>query len=756
MKSRMILAVVTLLLSSLAVYAQQIGVWRNYSNMQNVRSAQASSDGIWAATAGGAFFYSFSDSSYQKLEKAEGLSSNSLTSLAVDRNGKVWLGGEGGSIDVYDPVKKVFDKKILDISSLDKGQKKINSFSLTGDSVYAATDFGISLLSSGDFTFKDTYLKLGSFPSDTKVNSVYYKDLLYAATENGIAAQKPGTTNLSAPESWNNFTTAQGLPANSVSRIAGFKDTIITATALGLAYLNGNYWYNYLPQFFGGLTVVDILVKADSLYIATPESISLYYNGKVSQLAQAPPNAQFTGIISANSHGIFTSTTKGLIVPAPNPNPAFYYPEGPSSNLFNGMSVDKDGNLWSGSGSGEGATGFYVYNGQKWTNYDAANVPAPNNLNQFFKTYISPDNTPYVMSWGEGFLRFQNGHFQLFNSSNSPMGGVPENPAFVVVHGLSTDSRGNLWALTYKSANKTPLYELKADSTWQSFTSTKFFSKVMLGFELLVDQYDTKWMIISETGQSTGNAVYYFNQENPLNPDGDYDENGLGVISSSNSPLNSSSINALALDRRGELWIGTSAGINVIPDTQNPRNNIGTVEPLRSRVVNCITVDALNQKWVGTQQGVFVVSSDGTKLISNYTSSNSPLPSDVVNSIAIDNNTGTVYMGTDYGLTSVTTTAVKPQESFTGMFVYPNPVVIQNGSPVNITIEGLVRDSDIKILSISGKVLNTFTSPGAGVAVWNGKDMDGNYVASGVYIIVAYDRDGTNVASAKVAILRKN
>ncbi|MGE5432420.1 MAG: two-component regulator propeller domain-containing protein [Syntrophomonadaceae bacterium] len=749
MKSGKILAVFTVLLISWSIYPQQIGTWRSYSNMQNVRSAQAAGSGMWTATSGGAFFFNFNDSSYLKLRKAEGLSSNSLTALAIDKNGKIWLGGEDGSIDIYNAADRTFEKKILDISSLDKGQKKINFLSVTGDSVYVATDFGISLMRAGNFTFQDTYLKLGSFPSDTKVNSVFFKGLLYAATENGIAMQKPGTNNLSAPESWINFTTSQGLPANSVARIVSFRDTIIAATSMGMSYLDGGFWKYYLPSF-GASPIVDLLIKGDSLLIATQNGISLYYNGKVSQVLQAPSNAQFTGISSGGgSHGLFASTTQGLLSLSSG---AIYFPEGPSSNLFNGLTVDKDGNLWAGSGSGDNATGFYIYNGQKWTNYTVNDVPSPNKNPTFYKTYIAPDNTPYVMNWGEGFLRYKDGHFQLFNSSNTPLGGIPNGPNFVVVHGLSTDSKGNLWVLTYRSANKMPLYVLKTDSTWTGFTSTKFFSRVMLGFDLIVDQYDTKFMLLNVEETSTGSAVYFYNGENPLYPDGANDENGFGIISSG---LSSSSVNSIVLDRRGELWVGTSAGINVIPDTRDPRAHITTVEPLRARVVNCIAVDALNQKWVGTQQGVFVVSSDGTKLINNYTAANSPLPNDVVNSIAVDNNTGTVYMGTDYGLASVITTAVKPQESFTGMFVYPNPVVLQDGSPARITIEGLVRDSDIKILSISGKVLNSFSSPGAGVAVWDGKDLEGNFVPSGIYIIVAYDKDGTNISSAKVAILRK-
>ncbi|MGE5402502.1 MAG: two-component regulator propeller domain-containing protein [Ignavibacteriales bacterium] len=721
--------------------------------MKNVNDACASGNGIWAATSGGAFYYSFEDHSYLTLNKAKGLSNNALTAVTIDNNGRIWFGGQEGAIDVYDPVKDVFLKKIHDIADINKGQKKINSLSVKGDTIFVSTDFGVSLINASDFTFKDTYLKLGSFPSDTKVNNIYLKDVLYVATENGIARQKPGTINLSAPEAWENFNNQQGLPSSTVTKVITYKDSVIAATSSGLAVLNNSFWNYYLTQF-NGISILDLLVRNDSLFIVTKDQVSVYFNGKLSK-PYPSSNISYYKIVTTPSGELYSTTNKGLLRLSSDSVKVFFAPEGPASNFFPAMSVDKDGNLWSGSGSSGSAVGFYKYDRQKWTNYSPNDVPNPSKNPAYFKTYVSPDNVVYLLNWGEGFTRYKDGNFKLFNASNTPLGGVPENLGFVVVSGLTTDSKGNLWVLTYKSSNKTPLYVLRSDSTWEGFSNSKLFSKVMQGYDILVDQYDTKWMVMSEIGLSTGSALYYYNGDSPLYPDGDYDDNGLGLITSVHG-LNSNSINAIALDRRGELWVGSSAGINVISDTREPKSKkITSVEPLSTKVVNCIAVDALNQKWVGTQQGVYVVSPDGAKIVESYTSSNSPLPNDIIKSIAIDNNTGTVYIGTDYGLTSVTTTAVKPQEGFTEMFVFPNPVIIEDNSSVKITIEGLVRDTDIKVLSISGKVVNTFTSPGAGIAIWDGKDLNGNFVSSGVYIIVAYDKDGTNLATAKVAIIRK-
>ena len=167
-----------------------------------------------------------------------------------------------------------------------------------------------------------------------------------------------------------------------------------------------------------------------------------------------------------------------------------------------------------------------------------------------------------------------------------------------------------------------------------------------------------------------------------------------------------------------------------------------------------MAVDPLNQKWIGTNEGLLHVTSDGTTLLDAFTSKNSPLLSDIIRSIAIDPNTGTVYVGTDEGLTSFVTTSVMPKESFNKLLVYPNPFVIKNDGKY-LTIDGLIRDSDLKILTINGKLVAEFSSPGGRIATWDGRDLNGNLVSSGIYLVVAFDKDGNNVTASKVAILHE-
>lgn len=732
-----------ILVITLPAYAQQMGIWKNYTNMKSIVDAGITAEGVWAATSGGAFFYNFNDKSFLQLTKDKGLSSNSLTSMTIDNYGKIWFGSEDGAIDVYDPVKKEFVKRILELYNSDKTLRKVNNLRVQGDTVFAATDFGLSLIDSKTYFFLDTYLKFGSLPSDTKVRNSYTDGLLYVMTESGVAVQKQGATNLSAPESWNNLSTLNGLPSNLANEALNYKGTLLLGTDKGLTSKSGDAWVPVMPGFFNNVNITDLEIKGDTLLILAANSIFYYINGNI--VKQTPLPVQGKKVLTNGE--IFVGTSGSGICRIISQE-AFesYAPAGPSSNFFPGIAVDKEGNLWSGSGSGTMSSGFYKYDGEQWTNYSMADVPGAR-FNTVYKVYTAPDNTVYLMSFGDGFYRFRDNKFQVFNASNTDLKGIPKDLNFVVIGGLSVDSKGNLWSLTYGSESRQALAVLKTDSSWQFITNMR--NDILQGYDLVVDQYDTKWMVVSKEGASSGEAVHYYN-EKPLTS---ADVNGWNIINTEDG-LNSGTVNAIALDRRGELWIGTGAGINIIPDTKRP-SRILTVYTLRSQVINCLAVDALNQKWVGTQQGAFLLSPDGTKLLANYTTSNSALPSDIIKSISIDHNTGTVYFGTDYGLTSVTTSAVNPVESFSELFVYPNPVVVSKGDPVLITIDGLIRDSEIKILNISGKLINAFSSPGGRIANWDGKDIEGENVPSGIYLIIAYDQEGSSVSTAKVAIVNK-
>ena len=231
-----------------------------------------------------------------------------------------------------------------------------------------------------------------------------------------------------------------------------------------------------------------------------------------------------------------------------------------------------------------------------------------------------------------------------------------------------------------------------------------------------------------------------------------------GFISTTDG-LTDADVRSVTVDNRGDVWIGTALGVTVISNTNSITSSgssslrIASVFALRQQSVNDIAVDPLNQKWVGTDQGLLLVNSDGSRLLAAYDSKNSPLLSDRIISVAVDENAGIVYAGTEKSLTSFETPFIRPKEAFDELFIYPNPYIVIDGSNY-VTIDGLISNSEIKILTVSGKLITEFASPGGRIAQWDGRDDEGNLVSSGVYIVVAFDSEGNNTVTGKVAVIR--
>ena len=719
--------------------------WKNYTDMKQTEAIISDSTGIWAATTGGGFFYNLTDNSFMTLHKADGLAGESLTAVTADNTGKIWFGGSDGIIDVYNTKDKSI-RPLLDIYNSNKIFKSINNLVISGDTIIASTDFGISLIDSHNLTFYDTFFRFGNLSSNIRVNNVIKSGILYASTVAGVAIQKQGALNLSAPESWNVYTTTQGLPSDSVNKILFFNGSLIAATTRGLSQFNGSSWNSFLPQLRNNIN--DIIASGDTLFILSKNNIDMYVDSTITSIYKSKYN--LTELSYSFRTGLAAAGSRGIILSKNFKSDNFVYPNCPEADLFYTMNIDNNGILWCASGSDVTGVGFYEYDGKKWTNYNTSSnqsIPA----NTYFISYCAPDNTKYMGSWGHGFLRIKDGTIEQFNTQNFGLLGG-NDPNYLVISGFGTDSQNNLWVLDYGATNKKNLAVLTPDSTWYYYhvpAMGDFF--LDRNFYLAVDQYNTKWFACNNTSRA---GLYYFNENGTL---GNLNDDISGYLTEADG-LNSNIISCVAVDLLGDIWVGTGTGVNIISNTgsivqsESPQFMISNVYTLREQAINCIAVDPINQKWVGTNQGLLLVNSDGTSILKVYNKSNSPLLSDEIRSIAIDKNSGTVYVGTDQGLTSFKTSAIQPKDSFTKLIIYPSPFVLKKGSN-RLTIDGLIRNCDIKIISVDGKLIKDFQTPGGRIAYWDGTDNYGNMVNSGVYLIVAYTADGNNVFSGKIAVL---
>ena len=214
--------------------AQQFTNWQNYTALKNVTDIAIINDGFWSAANGGAFQYSNKTNQFNTLHKSDGLEGSSLTSVTEDKLGRTWFGSIEGIIDIYNIDDNSFDV-ILDIYNSNQINKKINDLASSGDTIIVSSDFGVSLINVNNFLFYDTFFKFGSFPSNTGVNSTLKTDIFYVCTDAGIAIQKAGAVNLSAPESWDVYSIAQGLPSNKTLKARVYQNSIIVGTDKGFS-----------------------------------------------------------------------------------------------------------------------------------------------------------------------------------------------------------------------------------------------------------------------------------------------------------------------------------------------------------------------------------------------------------------------------------------------------------------------------------------------------------------------------------------
>lgn len=219
-------------------------------------------------------------------------------------------------------------------------------------------------------------------------------------------------------------------------------------------------------------------------------------------------------------------------------------------------------------------------------------------------------------------------------------------------------------------------------------------------------------------------------------------------------------------DKKGKFWIGTNNGIIVVDDldqlgkTGNTTLNVRRPKVARNDGTNfadylldsenivCIAVDSNNKKWIGTaSSGLFYVNEDGTEILAEYRTDNSPLLSNTITMLACDPHGNDVLIGTPEGLFVYSSDSAPAAEDYSDVYAYPNPV--RPDYTGWITINGLMDKSLVKIADQQGNVIWSGKSEG-GMAQWDGCDAAGNRVRSGVYLVMA-SQNATGSASGAVA-----
>ena len=384
---------------------------------------------------------------------------------------------------------------------------------------------------------------------------------------------------------------------------------------------------------------------------------------------------------------------------------------------------------------------------------------------------VEPDinNSDHVFASGKtGVYEFYKGKLQnYYNKDNSIFEGAVDGNNilgnnYVLVHSVLSDPNGSFWFLNSQAKNNS-IIEMNTNKEFIAHPFAQLMGKDnslagMVG--LIRDSQGYIWFVNNNSGDP---CIVKFQ---PL-------KDSINVIrkpfyNQDGTDINLYKIKTIQEDNNHNLWIATDLGPFYLSreDIQNnnsiltqfkvPRND-GTnyADYLLGGVdINSIAIDKGNRKWFGTNNdGIYLISNDNTEQIHHFTTSNSPLLSNGIQSLAINNNTGEIYIATDKGLCSYMSDASNTNTEMTtdNVWAYPNPVKPDYTGLISIT--GLSFDSDVKIVSANGTLVNQGRSTG-GTYTWNGCDLKGMKVASGIYMVETATSEGSKGTVCKIAIIR--
>lgn len=447
-------------------------------------------------------------------------------------------------------------------------------------------------------------------------------------------------------------------------------------------------------------------------------------------------------------------------------------PGGPKYNYFGFLKM-YGGKLYSCNGLMNSNPGcIQVLGNNEWSFFqDDIASQTGINYQDVFCLDIDPRDNSHVMAGSrEGLYEFRNGQFvKLWNEQNSPIESFDKKSKdYELVFGVMYDRDGNLWALNSQAPTQSIL-EYTKDGEWKSFPHEELMKLKYLFPDpqslgslkgMMTDSRGLVWFV---NDHWTVPSFYAYQAEtNALNSyQGPF-------VNEDGTSLNITSCQCITEDKDNNMWIGTPVGPFMVESNQLreanpiltqvkvPRND-GTnyADYLLSGVnIKSIVVDKNNRKWFGTNgNGLYLIAADNITTLAHFTKTNSKLLSDNILSLALNDATGELFIGTDQGLCSYSGNISDSGNGMTkdNVWAYPNPVKPDYTGAITIT--GLENGSNVKIVTSNGVLVNEGTANN-GEYKWYGINRDGKRVASGVYMVEVATSEGEKGVVCKIAIVR--
>lgn len=749
-----------------------VGDWQVYLSYHNATTCVAAGQKIYTCFGGNLLVYDTADTEVRTLSPLDGLHGRYIA--LTD-----YVPTTGSTIIVYDDAMIDLihsDGSITGIAELRDGfdnSPALLDLTVTGQWAILTTSAGVAQIDLRKMELKNFY----ATPADEPVTAAVAGSTLYVGASDGLYAGTL-TANLNDRSQWTRVSDAGVTRTAALGQRLYFSTSGTGSLSRGLWTLTGN-----TPQTVTAGTV-DILRLSGSTLLAVSGTTLRGFTATTTAPA-------FTYIVTApvssicrTADGQFWQISSGSLVRLARngenlmPTAEKIGGYGPSYDLCYYMKYAGERLLIAGGRLDPYDREHYpaaimTRDNGCWNAFDNTSVKIPADIKYRDITCVLQDPADPEHHWAtstNGLYEFRSGRFENhYTNTNSPLTSATKsgNRNYVRLDGLNMDAEGNLWMVN--NGVDTTLRVLRPDGTWKGFRIDGIAGAPTLE-KTLIDRDGRLWVCSRRTVDNHISGLLCVDYGGTLR--------GKPALRSTyrsratnedGTNVSLESMYAIAEAHDGRLWIGGANGLYVIDDPAEwdrndfiitqvkvPRNDGTNLADylLADVAVTAICVDPVDRKWIGTaENGLFLVSADGTVILHHFDTSNSPILSDYVQSIAVDGRTGEVMIGTDKGICSYMAEATDPTAGLSekNIHVYPNPFrpEMRGGK---ITVDGLPADTEVKIMALDGTIVSAGRSTG-GRYQWNVRTAGGAHAAAGVYFILLSTPDGKTTTAAKVVVI---
>ena len=766
-----------ILLFSLVISAQTdySASWEDFYSYNNVKDFTKVDTIIYALTDNAIFTYNVLSGEINKISSIQGLSGETTSAIYYNETFKrVVIGYENGLVEVIDDDGSItISSDIVNFNQ--SGEKSINHISEFNNKLYLSTPFALVVYDIENLEFGDTYF-IGNNSSSVKINeTIISNNVIYAATEVGIF-KADITSNLLID--FNNW--QQLFNGRDFKGVTTFKNDLYVTENSKLFTFDGT---GLTEKVNFNKEIKNIKSTTTSLCVSLDKEARIY-DSSMNLVQEFIPHLDYDYSLNTaffEDDMVFLATKEFGILETTISQPTTYseiHPEGPLSNAVFSITAQNN-DLWVVYG-GYNSTftplnirnGFSKFNGENWINTNF-NSSLPNDLvdvtidpsyeNRVYISALGVSNNIEAKPTGGLLVVEDNILVQTYNHLNSSLTPILISlPTINIRVGGSTfDSNGNLWATNYETGEE--LVKLSANGQWSSVDLGVVQTSAAPGLsEIIVDRNNSIWI------GSRRNGAYVYNEN------GNRKKALIAAPNEGNLPdLN---LRTIAVDRSNRIWLGTKSGLVVYSNASGVFDEVATnAQPvvingdengfgdrlLGNQTINSIVVDGADNKWFGTDSGgVLCTNPSGQTTIAIFSKKNSPLPSNRILKISADKEAGKVYFATDKGIVAYNSNVAPFGDVLEAVYAYPNPALKNHET---VTIDGrngthLPKGTNVKILDVAGNLVHeTNVIEGqelqGGKVVWNKRNLAGNKVASGIYIVLLSNDDASETAVTKIAII---